>query len=220
MRESSLHFGNEARVSAWLTVNQMRVPASFHAECSYKDLAIADLSCLPKVGLKGPGAAGWLSTKGVTIPQEANCWLCSMEGAIVARLGQSEFLIEDSLFGTTASRLDALLNDCPNDVYPVPRHDTCIALTGERIYEVLVQICSINFRAMEPRSLVLTSMVGVSVLVVADIRFGVPAVRIWCDPTFGPYLWETLRQILGEVNGSPIGLRQLFPQLNDRKEHS
>ena len=39
-----------------------------------------------------------------------------------------------------------------------------------------------------------------------------PLLRIWCDGTFGPYLWETLLDIAREEGGRAVGLRKLFPE--------
>jgi sarcosine oxidase subunit gamma len=57
----------------------------------------------------------------------------------------------------------------------------------------------------------MTSMVGVSVLVLWYRLQAQPYYRIWCDGTFGPYLWETLAEIAGELGGGAIGLESLFP---------
>jgi hypothetical protein len=55
----------------------------------------------------------------------------------------------------------------------------------------------------------MTSMIGVSVLVVP--QGGAPqaadsvSFRIWCDPTFGAYLGESLRQVVGDCGGNVTG---------------
>ena len=76
---------------------------------------------------------------------------------------------------------------------------------------MLAQTCSVNFGAIDPasRQLVLTSMAGVSVLVIPQQRNGSPLYRIWCDPTLGPYLWHTLLEIVAESSGGPVGLTGL-----------
>ena len=41
---------------------------------------------------------------------------------------------------------------------------------------------------------------------------GGPVLRIWCDGTLGPYLWQTLLGIAREEGGAAVGLRKLFPE--------
>jgi sarcosine oxidase subunit gamma len=54
-------------------------------------------------------------------------------------------------------------------------------------------------------------MVGVSVLALRDEARGRRWLRIWCDGTFGPYLWETLLGIAREEGGAAVGFAKLFP---------
>jgi sarcosine oxidase subunit gamma len=76
-----------------------------------------------------------------------------------------------------------------------------------------VQTCNIDFKAwtLSQRVVVMTSMVGVSVLVLWYEQRGAPVFRIWCDGTFGPYLWETLLEIAREEGGGAVGFTALFP---------
>jgi sarcosine oxidase subunit gamma len=59
----------------------------------------------------------------------------------------------------------------------------------------------------------MTSMVGVSVLVLWHEQQGRPLFRIWCDGTFGPYLWQTLLEIAREAGGGAVGFSALFPDV-------
>ena len=67
------------------------------------------------------------------------------------------------------------------------------------------------------REATLTSMVGVSVTIIKQpLQSGHPAgeelcYRIWCDGTYGAYLWETLLEIATDLGGGPIGLAELHP---------
>jgi sarcosine oxidase subunit gamma len=54
-------------------------------------------------------------------------------------------------------------------------------------------------------------MAGVSVLVLWQQTDAGLCYRIWCDSTFGPYLWETLLEIAGEMGGRAAGLKVVFP---------
>lgn len=175
-------------------------------------LGVCDLSFLPRTGLKGPGAAGWLSARGIPVPAEPNRWEPLPEGGLVARLARSEFLVEDGFRGGPVAGLAAQLAVGPG-VYPVPRQDCALALTGSALPELLVQTCNVDFAAQDPvaRMVTLTSMVGVSVTVLRPPAGAHPVVRLWCDGTMGPYLWETLTGIARELGGGPVGLDSAFP---------
>ena len=132
---------------------------------------------------------------------------------LVARLGRSEFFLEDSLGGTTVERWRTALAPAPGR-YPVLRQDAALVLAGHRLNDLLVQTCNVNFKAHTPGDgvVVMTSMVGVSVLALWEELAGGPVLRIWCDGTLGPYLWETLLGIAREEGGAAVGLRKLFPE--------
>jgi len=114
--------------------------------------------------------------------------------------------------GTSVQRLSAALLPAPG-VYPVTRQDAALVLTGMSVNELLVQTCNVDFQAwrLEQRTVVMTSMVGVSVLILWYPLKHESCYRIWCDGTFGPYLWETLLEIARELGGGAIGLESLFP---------
>jgi sarcosine oxidase subunit gamma len=116
------------------------------------------------------------------------------------------------------SRLREVLHPAPG-VYPVLRQDAALVLQGERANELLVQVCNVDFKAwpMEQQAVAMTSMVGVSVLVAWYRHNGVPSYRIWCDGTFGHYLWETLLEIAVELGGAAAGLQGLLPGLPENQ---
>jgi len=58
--------------------------------------------------------------------------------------------------------------------------------------------------------LVLTSMVGVGVTVAAVPSGSNTAYRVWCDGTYGAYLWETLCEVAQDLGGGPVGTEALL----------
>jgi len=184
-----------------------------------------------RLGLKGPRAGEWLAAQGVTLPAQPNTWAESAHTAacdalLVARLGASEFFIEDAAAGSTLKRMAPVLDEQPPGVYPVLREDWAFSLGGEGVHEVLEQVCNVNFTALALQSnpVIMTLMIGVAVLVVPrgapgsrDVSVGYSdAARqggvagrsygIWCDPTFGPYLGESLGEVVIECGGSYRGV--------------
>ncbi|MBP8134163.1 hypothetical protein [Zoogloea sp.] len=165
-------------------------------------LGIADVSATARYGCKGPGTVAWLESLGLPVPPQPNSWLPLDGGGLIARLGFTEFLIEgpDALIAPLASAPRAA------GVYPVLRQDAALILGGARLDELLRQTCNVNFRPLDPatRPVVLTSMVGVGVTVIPELRNGQPFVRVWCDGTYGHYLWETLLGIAVELGGGNV----------------
>ena len=206
LRISPLHDSLQLQ-GTWREINRMPSLADRVDESAIKEiLGIADLSCLTRFGVKGANAAGWLA-QSIPMPDRPNTWCPLPEGGMVARLGRSEFLIEDSLHSTVASRLAKACQQLPGSVYPVLRQDAAIALCGAAVNELLLQTCSFNFRAasLVERPVILTMIVGVAAIVIPDRRNGQPFYRIWCDGTFGVYVWSTLLAIAQELGGGAIG---------------
>jgi sarcosine oxidase subunit gamma len=58
----------------------------------------------------------------------------------------------------------------------------------------------------------MTSMAGVSVTMARWLRGDMPLYRIWCDGSFGPYLWKTLLEVARDLGGGAIGVAALFPE--------
>lgn len=165
-------------------------------------LGLADASLTPRHGCKGPGATAWLEGLGLPIPTATNSWLPLDGGGLIARLGFTEYLIEGP------ADLIARLAATPRTagVYPVLRQDAALLLGGARLDELLRQTCNVNFRPLDlaARPVVLTSMVGVGVTVIPEQRNGLPFVRVWCDGSYGHYLWETLLGIAVELGGGAV----------------
>ncbi len=176
-----------------------------------------------RLGLKGPRAADWLASQGIAVPAAPNSWSesgASANALLTARLGWTEFFLEgglDSAIGDLAAGLDA----DPPGVYPVLREDWAFQLGGDGVHDVLAQVCNVNFSSLllDSRPVVMTLMIGVAVLVVpqgaavgqggaADGTGASPErrYRIWCDPSFGPYLGESLGAVVNECGGRYTGV--------------
>jgi sarcosine oxidase subunit gamma len=178
---------------------------------------IADSSSLIRMGLKGAGAADWLTCAKIDVPSQANSWKALEAGStasswgLVARLGSSEFLLEEDADAARVRHLTRELGSRRDHVYPVLREDRAIVLGGRGALDVLAQTCNVDFGALrlDERPAVLTLMVGVAVLVVPQRDGEGVRYRIWCDPSFGRYLWRTLCSIVVEAGGGVLRLDQL-----------
>jgi sarcosine oxidase subunit gamma len=166
-----------------------------------------------RFGLKGPRAAEWLEARGITLPAAPNQWTSAVPAAadtatggelLVARLGASEFFLEHCAGGSRVRGLEAALDPPQPGVYPVLREDAAFSLSGPGSYDVLAQVCNVNFADLELASqpVIMTLMIGVAVLVVPQMVGAWPRFRIWCDPTFEPYLEESLGTVVTESGGN------------------
>jgi len=176
-------------------------------------LSICDVSCLPRLGVKGPNAAAWLTSSNLTVAATANSWAVQDNQAIVLRLGNSEFLVEDQQSSTLVEQLnETKVNE--HGVHKVLRSDASFVLSGELLPKLFAEVCAIELdkHALENHHLVMTVIAGVSATVLRQELNGQPVYRIWCDGTFGPYLWNTLLTIIEEHGGGPVGLDLYFKE--------
>jgi sarcosine oxidase subunit gamma len=214
-RRSPLHDAAAALTPRWTNRDGMDVPFRFDGEDAQRmaRLGIADLSWLVRCGLKGPHSVAWLTAQGIAVP-EVNCWGPLAGGGLVARLGKTEFLLEDASGGNRVQQLAAELAKLPAGVVPVLRQDAALALTGAALDTLLRQTCNVNFKTLDPktRQLALTSMVGVPVVISPEEMAGMAGYRVWCDGTYGTYLWQTLLDVACELGGGAVGIGCLMPE--------
>ena len=215
MRISPIHEELRTVATSWTEMRSMRVVdrVTGHDVLTASILAIADVSCLHRAGIKGPRARTWLHTLDVPVPERPNTWLWLDGGGVVCRLGRDELLIEDGPADRVAESVrEAVL---VSGVYPVMRQDAAFVLMGSEVNELLSQTCSIDFQSLtkEVAPLVITSMAGVSVTIVPVLQNEVPFYRVWCDGTYGVYLWRTLRAIACELGGGAVGIDVVLPLL-------
>src|SRR6266700_3125330 len=125
-----------------------------------------------RFGLKGPRAAEWLEARGIPLPAAPNQWTAvAGDESLVARLGTLEFFLEDCAGGGRVRGLESALDPPEPGVYPVLREDAAFSLSGPGSYDVLAQVCNVNFADLElaSRPVIMTLMVGVAVLVVPQM---------------------------------------------------
>ena len=103
---------------------------------------------------------------------------------------------------TSLAGLDRAMSD-EAGVYPVLRADAAIVLGGARATQSLAEVCNVDFAALAlaGKPVVMTLMAGVAVLVLPQARDEGTVYRIWCDPSFGSYLWETLAEVVKTTTG-------------------
>lgn len=175
-------------------------------------LGVCDVSCFPRFGVKGLNAVQWLAARKVEIPAECNSWLAQDSGALVLRLGNSEFLVEDQLQSDVCKALHADDQQKIHGLYRVQRSDAALMLCGSRVQNLLSELCTLDLRrpALADNALVMTQVAGISATVLRQTLHGEAIYRLWCDGTYGPYIWDTVLEIAEELGGGAVGLSAHF----------
>jgi sarcosine oxidase, subunit gamma len=212
LRQSPLHDSLARLQPEWGLLNEMATALRFPDKTGGA-VELTDLSALRRAGLKGPGAGDWLRARGVPVPERPNAWCPLAVDGLIARLARTEFLLEDGARGDTALTVEAALRESAAGVYPVVRQDAALFVRGEAVHDLFAQTCNIDFKSIPPqeRAVTLTMMVGVAVTIIDTSLDDKPCYRIWCDGTYGAYLWDTLLQIATELSGGAVGLAAMMP---------
>lgn len=194
-------------------LNGMEVALSFEGEnienARKHLLGITDVSCFQRFSVKGPQAANWLASKGMNTPAAINSWDEAAPGAMVLRLGGSEFLLEDQYSGSTCETLSASFTqaDVPG-VYKVQRADAAFILSGTEVLDLLSELCMLDLRdsSFPANAVLMTQVAGISATLLRQQLNGQQVYRMWCDGTYGPYMWDMLLEIAKELGGGAVGL--------------
>src|SRR6267378_7325938 len=98
-RRSPVHEVLEDLHPRWGQVQGMSVALSFQSseieELSRTELALCDLSCLPRISFKGPEAVGWLEQFGIRVPTIVYDYSSWNDGGLIIRTDGQEVLLED-----------------------------------------------------------------------------------------------------------------------------
>jgi sarcosine oxidase subunit gamma len=195
----------------WGVVNGMNTAVAFASadveQARKKILGVTDVSCLSRYGVKGPQASQWLADREVAIPSNPNSWTLCDQKTLVLRLGSSEFLVEDQFGGLACKKLASDTSRVP-DLYKVPRADAAFILSGSAVLDLFSELCSLDLRekSLLAKDVIMTQVAGISAIVLRQTLNGEPVYRVWCDGTYGPYLWEVMLEIAVELGGGAVGL--------------
>jgi len=194
---------------------------SAHEEsAAVRSLGLADLSPLPRTGLKGAGAVEWLSGQGLRIGADSNRAYRQEGGALAARLAPSEILVLDGLAGTGTliRRIEQAWQWSPETPrprigYPVPRADShCwLHVSGDKSPAMFAKICGVDLRChrFADGRIAQTSVARLSAIVIRDDLGDVPAFHLLADSASAVYLWRAVDDAMAEFGGMPVGLAAL-----------
>src|SRR5436305_7693310 len=141
--QSPLHdaLQKEHPLTTWGDVHCM--PIALHLQDPAKEaqlaktLALADASFLPRIVLKGAGAAAFLQSRGIPVPENILKVAPLENGGLIARTGGSEFLLESGIVGWPSQAVrDGLGSPSYKDgIYPIVRQDASLLIRRSRAGE-------------------------------------------------------------------------------------
>ena len=192
-------------------LNNMEVALEFEGAATENvrksKLGVTDVSCFTRFGIKGAEASSWLASQGLQTPSNINSWI-EHDNTLVLRLGGSEFLIEDQYHGKTCQKLTGFNQATTPSAYKVQRADAAFILSGSEVLNMLSELCMLDLRdsALASHTVVMTQIAGISATLLRQQLNGEQVYRVWCDGTYGPYMWDMLLEVAGELEGGAVGL--------------
>ena len=179
-------------------------------------LGLADLSPLPRVGFRGPGAREWLAAQGIELPGEPNRARTQPDGAVAVTRSWTEVLVLGAIQGADSlcARLEAgAANAQRARAYPLPRFDGLFwfALAGESAVDCLAKVCGVDVRepAFPVGSVAQTSLARLNAVIVRADAGATPLFHLLGDSASAAYAWTSLLDAMQEFDGRPVGLRAL-----------
>ncbi|WP_278387964.1 sarcosine oxidase [Pseudomonas oryzihabitans] len=171
---------------------------------------LADLSNLPRFGLRGPAAAGHLQGQGYVLPERPNQALRQATGEWLLRLSQSEYLLLGALAdgGARVAALEAAAADLGPGCYPLPRQDShaWLILTGTQLPALFAKLCGVDLgKPFAVGQVVQTSVARLNAILLNAGDGALPHVHLLCDRASAHYLWCVLLDALEEFDGGALG---------------
>lgn len=174
---------------------------------------LCDMSPLAKFGIKGRDAANRLRCANVDVPTQYFAANSLSDGGLVVCLSAEEFFLESGVPHKSLPAVAEKLVPWNGYAYQVDHQEATFLLTGTSACAVLSQTCGVDFQKVLPRQAVFTRVAGVSCCVFPDSIGSTDCYRIWIDPSYAWYLWETLVAICDSLGGGVFGAGCLFPEL-------
>lgn len=175
--------------------------------------ALADLSLLPRHGVKGWEAWTKLASIGIARPDANNTAIRMAGGGLALRLGDNEALLLGEMLESAPLLARAQALPMAAGVYPVPRQDThaWFALIGSAAPALLSKVCAIDFRSRSFADLAIAqTMVARVGAIVLRFDAGHAAVfHLLADTASAAYLWRALLQAGEEYSGRAVGFEAL-----------
>ena len=217
-RQGPVHARLSTDAQAWQQINGYQVCTRLSHPSRMHAVWLCEVSHRPRLGIKGRGAAAWLTSVGVEIPGAPNRWQRDADAALIARLGAEDFLICDA--GEQPSGLPARIEArwqaaVGTRGYLVPRQDGLahFLLGGPRASEVMARLCAVDLRtnSFAADAIAQTQVALTSALILHAEIGGMTAYRVFVDTSLALYLWDQLVAVTETLGGQVIGTAALPP---------
>ena len=213
-KRSPLHSWHASHCDNWCQLGETPLPRQFAAaeeeQSAAGELALCDLSGLPLLEVKGPGAAEWLTTRNLPVPAAIYEGKSTGEGGWITRTGSEEFLLRSA---ASSSQPGLSGSDPAGTVLITDRQDATFVVAGHRIGELMAQTCGLDYASLPAHQTHLSRVAGVSCGMIKDQLNGIPVCWLWLDPSYALYLWEQLVQITTDLDGKTVGVSCFYPDV-------
>lgn len=188
-------------------------------QANARELAICDLSTLPRIGFKGRGASAWLGNQDFNLPSHPNSAVVQSSGSIIAKLSDQEALILTDIFSLSDDVNKLVIKsmtdhrELTQQIYILPRGDShCwFAVTGMKASEMFSKICAVDLRShkFSLGSVAQTSLAKVNSVIIRQDLGNTPCFYVLSDITSAEFLWDCLLDAMHEYQGVNIGITAL-----------
>jgi sarcosine oxidase subunit gamma len=222
MYHSLLTAEQNARTAHWQQVAGNSVIADFGESDAervraFSQLALVDLSPLPRAGIKGNGLSRWMDARRYVADETSNRAYVQRDEVLIARLSPGELMLlsnpADPSIATMTHSIGAIYK-----CYPVRRQDShyWFALTGTYSPSVLAKLCGVNLSpaAFADNTVAQTSVARANAVVIRHDINDVLCYYLLGDSSMILYMWTCIIDAMDEFDGQILGLRALGGRTN------
>ena len=187
-------------------------------EANYaENLAICDVSFLPRIGIKNINAYPDVLEPITNIPNNVNSATDS-NGCLVGKIGPQELLLINSINSSTDLQHNIvekyfIKSAYNNGVYLVPRQDSqvCFIITGKQAPSLFAKICSIDLRKHKFNNLQITqtNIARISSIIIRNDINDILSFYLLVDQAYKAYFWDCINNAMVEYSGKAIGTNSL-----------
>lgn len=207
---------HDAHGAKWTRKGEALLATGLAASANPSNLALFDLTALPRIGFKGRGTIEAMKTRGIDLEARPNVVFPQTDGTLCLVLAASEVFLLSSLSGESTRFADWEATFHLEDeerTYPLPRGDShaWFAITGRHAPAMFSKLCGIDLRIEKfpNRAIAQTSVARLNGIVArADI--GQTAVfHLLADIASSLYLSKCLLDAAGEFGGEFAGFERI-----------
>jgi len=207
----------EAQAASWADRNDSKVVAGFGESAeeratAFANLALIDLSPLPRVGMKGADLDDWLSAGNYQVGDTPNGAWEQADGTLIARLSADELLLLADPRQSTPAAFAAIGIES-YQCYALRRRDShCwLAVSGENAAAMLAKLCSMDFSAgaFDNHAVAQTLIATMPGIVIRHDIDEQPVFYLLGDASMARYLWDCIEDAMTEFSGRLLGVSAL-----------